>query len=69
MKTRLAICVSGQIRNDTKFLQSVYELFPRDTFDIDFFGHTWNDQPTPAYTDTWFKMFFKTDQAEIWYRV
>jgi len=71
MKPRIALCFSGQTRHINEhpmFLnqyKEVINLF--SDFDIDFFGHTWSDQPKPHpdFLDGYDK-FIQTDQEEIW---
>ena len=66
-KVKIAICVSGQTRGivDTSALVRSFDRL-KDSFDIDFFGHTWTDQVAPSnITD--FRNFQHTDQDEIWH--
>ena len=67
MKPKIAICVSGQTRGiaDTSTLVRSFDCFA-DSFDIDFFGHTWTDQVAPININD-FRNFQHTDQDEIWH--
>lgn len=68
MKHKIAICISGQTRGvaDTSELVRSFDQL-KDSFDIDFFGHTWTDQVAPSnITD--FRNFQHTDQDEIWHQ-
>jgi len=71
MKPRIALCFSGQTRHINEhpmFLDQYKEVISLfSDFDIDFFGHTWSDQPKPHpdFLDGYDK-FIQTDQEEIW---
>lgn len=63
---KIAICVSGQTRKaDTSALVKSFDCL-KDSFDIDFYGHTWTDQVAPSNIND-FKNFQHTDQDEIWH--
>lgn len=70
-KFKIAILVSGQTRNctsiaNTKLFETVETLFPLDMYDIDYFGHTWNDQVKPDFVEKKFKNFYQSDINDIW---
>lgn len=69
MAHKIAICISGQIRNynidDYKIIDSIEWLFDREDFELDFYGHTWNDQEKPNNISK-FKGFVQEDQDNIW---
>jgi hypothetical protein len=71
MKPKVALCFSGQTRHineNPMFLEQYKEIISLfSDFDIDFYGHTWTDQPKPhpdflhGYTE-----FIQTNQEQIW---
>jgi len=71
MKPKIALCFSGQTRHINEhpmFLEQYKEVISLfSDFDIDFFGHTWSDQPKP-HPDFLhgYDKFIQTNQEEIW---
>lgn len=63
---KIAICLSGQTTyyNPTNMMEMFSTIFPSTEYEIDFYGHTWNDQPLPENITQFFK-FEQTDQSEI----
>lgn len=71
MKPKIALCFSGQTRHineDPAFLAQYKEIISMfSEFDIDFYGHTWSDQPDPDPEFLYgYEKFIKTNQEEIW---
>lgn len=71
MKPKIALCFSGQTRHINEhpaFLDQYKEIISMfSEFDIDFYGHTWSDQPDPDPEFLYgYEKFIKTNQEEIW---
>ena len=72
MKPKIALCFSGQTRGinnpNTPYRiddwNEILDLF--SDYDIDMYGHTWDDQETPDEQFGNFTIFKKTDQSIIW---
>ena len=70
-KVRVAVGVTGQLRsyNELEFTlsETIHQLFPEETYEVDLYGVVWNDDPQrrPKDEDK-FKQLFYINPNDVW---